>query len=227
MTHPWSALATYCAICGTHLALLAAAACRLVAPFPHRIGCFSHWRRRRVAPRYEGSRLLSPLSPASVFRQRIEKLGHAPCHRRRRLVNTGFTQGSSGNSRVSSAPLGQRANGGGTHRQSKRPLYRGLGGGTGRGRSLSRTDPDPLPLRSGTVVPGLSTLLAPEQVLLFPGLDTYPHEEVVADLTVSQERQRALAALGLRRAAHRGGERPGRGRKVDARRRLPRGDAQR
>lgn len=43
----------------------------------------------------------------------------------------------------------------------------------------------------------LSTLLAPDQVLQFPGLDTYPHEEVVTDLAVSQERQRALAALAF------------------------------
>ena len=41
----------------------------------------------------------------------------------------------------------------------------------------------------------LSTLLSPERVLLFPNLETHPHEEVVADPGVLKERLRALLRL--------------------------------
>lgn len=44
----------------------------------------------------------------------------------------------------------------------------------------------------------LSTLLSPEEVVHFPTLDTFPHEEVVDDLSVSRERLRALASLSFR-----------------------------
>lgn len=41
----------------------------------------------------------------------------------------------------------------------------------------------------------LASLLSPELVLQFPSLDTFPHEEVVADLEVNRERLKALVAL--------------------------------
>ncbi len=41
----------------------------------------------------------------------------------------------------------------------------------------------------------LTTLLSSEDVVLFPTLDTYPHEAVVNDLAVSRERLKAMIAL--------------------------------
>ena len=41
----------------------------------------------------------------------------------------------------------------------------------------------------------LATLLSEEQVMVFPSLETYPHEEVVTEIAITRERLRALTAL--------------------------------